>query len=196
MNRSHVVLALAAAVVGLVVGRAIPRDASSPGAVVGAASAVPVTAPADCKADRAQLVSTRTQLAICMAYRIPPAEPDPAAASPSASVSAAPTDALVHPEQARVLAMLAAAEALPHVEYVIVRHKDGTVKGYLPEDWPADRDDGQIIARESPGRSGYYAVDAGPHASPVALHDLAGPDGVITMGKAKFVWEKSDAGAP
>jgi len=198
VNQSFL-LALTAGVVGIIVGRALPRGAPSPPGTI--ASAVPTslaTAPPDCNADRAQLASTRTQLAICMAYRLPPAEAKPASSSPAqpaASASASPQAALVHPGQASVLAMLTAAESLPHVEFVIVQHKDGTIRGYRTEDWLANRDDGQIIARESPGRAGYYVVGGGPDAGPVSLHDLAGPDGVIKMGGLTVRFQKKpDAG--
>lgn len=204
MRNRSILPALAAGVAGLLLGHALPRAAPVPGAVGRVTSASPAPAPAGCRAERAELSSTRAQLAICLAYRASPEpepEPEPEATPPAgartsgaAATPAAPPSP-EHPDHARVRALLA-AEPSRHVEHVIVRHRDGTVRGYRPEDWPADRDDGQIIARESPGRVGYYALDAGLDAGPVALHDLAGPDGVVRMGGMRFVFPKSDTEAP
>ncbi len=111
-------------------------------------------------------------------------------AEPAAPVPASPGQMLPPELLARV------ADAGP-VDQVIVRHEDGTVKGYRPEEWPADTDDGQIIARTSPDRPGYYAPHAGPDSPRLSLGDLAGPDGVITVGRVRYVYpKKPDAGAP
>jgi hypothetical protein len=69
------------------------------------------------------------------------------------------------------------------MEKVIVRHKNGTVSIHPLEDWPADTDEGKVIARSYSGRWGYFAPDAGPDDPPIAQRDLAGPDGMITDGR-------------
>lgn len=194
-------LVLAAGAVGFFVGRAFPRGSPSSDTVAKATPVSPTVMPTDCKATRAELASTRAQLSICMAVLSPPPEAEPnrkpvqvLAAAPTASASAPPRELAVPSAQARVLAMLAAAPS-HHVQHVLVRHADGTVSGYPAEEWPVDRDGGQIIARESADGVGYYSVDAGPDEGPLALHDLAGPDGAITMGGLTLRFaKKADAG--
>ena len=84
MNRSHLVLALAAALAGLLIGRALPRAAPASAPVPSALSVPLAVAPAECKGERAQLASTKAQLAICMAYRQPESASESAAPEPSA----------------------------------------------------------------------------------------------------------------
>jgi hypothetical protein len=77
---------------------------------------------------------------------------------------------------------------------VLVRHFDGTIGVYNPDEWPIDGD-GTIIARKLPSeRIGWYAgPDAGPRSDPAAFQPwdpVVGPlpawgrepDGTITIG--------------
>jgi hypothetical protein len=75
---------------------------------------------------------------------------------------------------------------------VLVRHFDGTIGVYNPDEWPIDGD-GVIIARKLPsGRIGWYAgPDAGPRSDPAAFQPWdpqlpsitwgREPDGTITI---------------
>jgi hypothetical protein len=74
----------------------------------------------------------------------------------------------------------------PPSEFVIVRHPDRTVSRHLRTDWAADTDEGRIVARTYAGRWGYFAPDAGPDDAPLAMHELAGPDGTILVGSTRL----------
>ena len=132
MNRSHLVLAPAAALAGLLLGRALPRAAPTSAPVPSALSVPLAVAPAECKEERAQLASTKAQLAICMAYR----QPEPAAPEPSA-----PTD---RPSQgfagfaAWAQARKPSERLENYPEAVFVRKPDGTQVIYRPDEHSAE----------------------------------------------------------
>ena len=196
MNRSHVMVALVAGLVGLVAGRLLPRPAPGLALLGSARRSAPVMAPADCKADRAQLASMRTQLAICMAYR------DPSEPAPGSSASREPS---ASPDPPREGMAWVAAEARRlherdalYPEAVYVRRKDGADDIYRPNEHSPDSDD--VYARKFlDGTILYYlGPDAGARSDPDAwgsLRDLAGPDGLM-IGKTRVVFLKPDAGVP
>ena len=197
MSRSHLVLALATGIVGLVAGRLLPRGAPSP--VVGSATSAASAVALECTTERAQLASTRTQLAICMAYRAEP-EPELEPGSPSSEAPAAAAP----PEGLAGFAAWAQARK-PHErlenypEAVLVRRADGTRAIYRPNEHSSDSDD--VYARKAiDGTITYYlGPDAGPRSDPDAwgsLRDLAGPDGTVVMGGTRLMrFGTPDAGA-
>jgi hypothetical protein len=82
----------------------------------------------------------------------------------SAPLPVAPAElAPLEPDETRRL-----LDSLP--EAVIVRHSDGTLGVYAPDEWPSDGD-GEIVARKLPdGEVGWYAgSDAGPRTDPRAF---------------------------
>ncbi len=197
VSRSHVALTVAAALAGLVAGRVMPRGAPGHPPVAGAAPVAPPTTPAECRAERAQLTSTRAQLALCMAYRAPSTEPDAAAAAPEPPASTEPRG---------WMAWLAAEARKNHEEderypeAVYVRRADGTRAIYRPDEHSSESDD--VYARKSmDGYVTYYlGPDAGPRLDPAAwgsLRDLADPDGWVVMNGRKLVrFGSPDAGSP
>jgi hypothetical protein len=202
-----VLFALACGVaLGVVVGRRLPRDAPSPTA--SAASTPVLPAPSACGAERMQLTSVRAQLAVCNARLAQAISLDAGPAStPTAPTADGEPAAPASPVRASLPPMFpdlptdGGYPAPPLREYVIVRHRDGTVWSHPPKDWSTNRDDGTVLARSYPGRWGYFAPDAGPDDPPIALHDLAGPDGCImvagTQGRTCFHRQgDADAGAP
>ena len=198
MNRSHVVLALAAGLAGLVIGRVMPPGAPSPDTEGRVAPTAPVTA-SECKADRVQLASTRVQLAICMAYRAPSSEPAPASSSPEPPAPAHPPQGLAGFE-AWAQARKPNERLENYPEAVLVRRADGTRAIYRPDEHSPDSDD--VYARKSlDGNIAYYlGPDAGPRSDPDAwgrFEDLADPDGWVVMnGKRLIRLGRPDAGAP
>lgn len=182
MSRS-LLLALLAGIAGIIIGRALPRDAPSAGTALSGGSASPAPAPPpdrDCKAARAELGTTRAQLAICLAYRAVPAEPESSAEPARAELAPSEPIEAFGAETRRTAELL---DSYP--EAVIVRRMDGTTGIYRPDERVPDS--AEILARKfSDGRIGWYAgPDAGPPSDPAALvrpRDLAGPDGTVTMG--------------
>ncbi len=193
VNRSTAPLVLACGIGGLVLGRAIPRDAPTP-----TASIVPVpmlSASPACGAERMELASVRAQLGVCNARLAQATSLDAgtattAAEAPAVGATARSTVGDMFPPE--LLAQLVDA-GVP--ASVLVRHRDGTVSSHTREDWPADTDDGTIIAKTFPGRAGYYLPDAGSDDDPVALRDLV-PDGVVMVGRTRIhVPRRRDADA-
>lgn len=170
--RNCLVFALIAAAAGAVLGRAAWRDAPSLHAAPAASSANLHAAPAGrgCKDERADLASTKAQLALCMALRAPERE-----AAPSSLADGAPPDP---PESSPSNVLLPSVEEVlrnrelldSYPEAVIVQHYDGTTGVYRPDEWPSDGD-GDIVARKLPsGRIAWYAgPDAGPRSDPGAF---------------------------
>src|SRR5262249_40492864 len=86
-TQRSVAIALIVGLVGLLVGRALPRALSKAEATASVKPMPPVPLPThhDCKAERTELSSTNAQLAICKAYlgrapeTAPSAAPDPEA---------------------------------------------------------------------------------------------------------------------
>jgi hypothetical protein len=145
-------LALAAGVVGVVIGRATAPN--MPQSAPTLASYAPSNAPqavSECSKAEGEL---KTKLAICMAYaRNPHAE------------SAAPAQDEEDPEERE----RKNREVLrTHTEVVIVRRADHSVSIYPPDE-PIP--DGIIVARRLPsGEIGWYAgPDAGPRSDPAAF---------------------------
>ncbi len=170
-----VALALVAGILGVVVGRALPRDASNAGATVPATSVSLVTAPAshDCKSKGVELSSTRLQLALCMAYHTPAPE-----GARSRAPEVAEPEALnprLAPRRASFTHEINENRRLldSYSEAVIVYHPDGKLGVYRPDEWP-EGGDGQIMARKfSDGHIGWYAgPDAGPRSDPAAFQPL------------------------
>jgi hypothetical protein len=174
-------LALLVGVLGVFVGRALPRDDAQAYVTVPAAPMPPITRPTDhdCKTESIELSSTKVRLALCMAYR---------ASAPEAAPSRAPEASEPEPlktrrERGRATFTHAVNEDRKlldsYPEAVIVRHSDGKIGVYKPDEWPSDGD-GQIVARKfSDGHIGWYAgPDAGPRSDPAAFQPLA-PSGVV-----------------
>jgi hypothetical protein len=179
---------------GACIGRAMPGDAPS-AQTVASASAPSAPAGDDCKAERTALASTKAQLAICRALSTRAFE---AAPSDVPDVSKPDPPEFESPEIRRNRELLES-----HSEAMIVRHTDGTIGIYRPDEWPVDGD-GLIIGRKLPdGQIGWYATPiAGPRSDPAAfrrphhamfLGSSIGlePDGTITMrGKPAPPWVK------
>jgi hypothetical protein len=204
VTRSHVVLALVAGVAGLLAGRAMPH---APAPTANTTPTAPPTAPAQCRPERAQLASTRAQLAICMAYRAPSTDAEPvSSASPEPPAHPIPA----HESLAQGMARLASDpdarkfgdRLVSYPEAVLVRKADGTQGIYRPDEHSADSDD--VYARKLPdGHIIYYlGPDAGPRSDPDAwgsLRDLAdlSPDGqTVVSGTTRLVFPRRDAGSP
>jgi len=194
VSRSHVVLALAAGLVGFVAGRGLPRGAAP------VASAAPVTMPTDCKADHAQLVSTKAQLALCLGYRAPSeAETAPRSMAEPAS-TAGPPNGFAEGFLAWRQARKANERLEDYPEAVIVRRGDGTQAIYRPDEHSVEADD--VYARKAlDGNVTYYlGADAGPRSDPDAwgsLRDLAdlSPDGeTVVEGSTRLVLRRHDGG--
>jgi hypothetical protein len=83
-----------------------------------------------------------------------------------------PRAVLTEPEDSEERALW---DALP--DAVLVRHSDGTMGIYAPDEWPPDGD-GQIVARKLPdGEVGWYAgPDAGPRTDPRAFWPAEPPE--------------------
>ena len=188
-------LALVIGIVGIFVGRALPRGISKTDVTTTAPSTPLATGPIshDCKAECGEFSSTKVQLAICKAYlgRVFEAAPSTAPSSESESpkvrfggghISSEDTDRMM--ENMQILNT--------YSEAVIVVHSDGKTRVYKPDEWPSDGD-GQIVARKfSNGQIGWYAgPDAGPRSDPAAFKPrrpdytipvmVTQPDGTITV---------------
>jgi hypothetical protein len=173
------VLALIAGILSASVARAVSRNTSGPRPIASALSAPSAdTAPAvtACNAERAELASIKSQLAVCMAISmrapkaVPPDVPEASTTDPSES-----------PEIRRNRELLENDS-----EAVIVRRADGTIGVYKPEEWPSDSD-GLIIGRKFPdGTFGWYGRQTthGRRAMFGGIGIKLKPDGTITwLGK-------------
>lgn len=170
--RTCLVFALIASAAGAVIGRATWHDAPSLHAAPRTSSAHSETEPAHrgCKDERAALASAKAQLAICIALRTAGLE-----AAPSGAAEDAPPDL---PDSKLSDAHLPSAEERQTWRKfvdsdsgtILVRHADGTLGVYEPDEWPNDGD-GVVVARKlSSERIGWYAgPDAGPRSDPDAF---------------------------
>jgi hypothetical protein len=168
--RSTIVLILVACVVGAFIGLAMPGAAPDDQAVPVALSAPPVAMPIDqsCKAERAELASTKMQLAICKAFDMRVPEPEPSSApEPANPISRS------RPEDVR----LNRKRLDSYSEAVIVQHFDGRTGVYKPDEWSIDGD-GIIVARKLPSGdiAWYGGPDAGPRSDPAAFSVPPPPD--------------------
>lgn len=195
MNRA-VFLSIGAGVLGLLVGRALPREAPAPGTMAGAPLPHSVRAPAVCTAERAQLSSVRAQLAVCMASRTTPAED----ASPPPPTGSTPTALAALPEGFR--ALITQAYQQEGAEVVFVREplpsaREGgatfyRTRAYAADEWSPDGGSGRIfMQRHSDGSLDWY--DA-----PTPARDLIGPGGVVTPEgtRIRIRFLESDGGSP
>ena len=194
-TQRSIALALIAGLIGLLVGRALPRALSKTEATASVKPMPPVSFPTrhDCKAERTELSSINAQLAICKAYL---------GRAPEAAPSTEP-DPEPKPRKVRIVGgMLSEAEfdqmnenrqrLATYPEAVVVFHPDGVIRVYRTDEWPSDGD-GQILARKFlDGHVGFYAgPDAGPRSDPAAFQprppDFIAPvwrtlpDGTITI---------------
>jgi hypothetical protein len=151
---------------GALIGRVVPRDARKTQSEPIASSAPSVATHADhsCIAERAELSSIKTQLAICMAF-----DPRKINADPKTPTSVPPT---APQHTARDADEIKRNRKLlrTYPEAVIVQHVDGRTGVYRPHEWPIDGD-GIIVARKlSGGEIAWYAgPDAGPRSDPSAF---------------------------
>jgi hypothetical protein len=121
-------------IVGAFIGRALPRDAPSTQAILSGSPAPSATPPAgdDCKAERAELASTKVELAICMAFdtRTPKTAPS--------DVPEVPKPDLPERESPEVRRNRELLE--DDSEAVIVRRADGTIGIYKADELPSGFD--------------------------------------------------------
>jgi hypothetical protein len=190
--RSCLVFAVIAGVIGAFLGYALKHDARSVEAGPSASDAPSAAAPAhrSCEADHTELASTKAQLAICMSYRAPIPETGPSGVP---ELSKPDVQEFIDPR------LPSAEDNQAWWEFkksdagtILVRHFDGTLGVYQPDEWP-DNGDGVIWLRMLPGQViGYYAgPDAGPRSDPSAFQPWEPeipqvtwgrePDGTITI---------------
>jgi hypothetical protein len=175
--RSSVALILIAGVLGVLVGRTLPRDRISVQKAPSPTSASSIATPAahSCQAERSTLALTKTQLTICMAFDAwaPEAEPSNvpqvSGPNPSAREPRGPPQIPRDEEIRRNRKLLKS-----YSEALIVQHDDGRTEVYKPDEWHNDGD-GVIVARKFPsGDIGWYSgPDAGPRSDPSAFHTFA-----------------------
>jgi hypothetical protein len=151
-------------IVGAFIGRAVPHDALSVRADASVSPAPSSTTPADeeCEAEHTALASIKAQLAICMAFNM---------REPETAPSGVPAKSEPNPPAFILEEFKNYHERLESLsEAVIVRHGNGTIGVYKPDEWPIDGD-GLIIGRKFPnGQIGRYAgPDAGPRSDPAAF---------------------------
>lgn len=184
--RSCLLLALIVGVVSAFLGWTGPPNKPTVTVAPSASSERSTAAPAEprCKAERADLASYKVQLAICRAYggRIPdskpknnPEEPDPAPLDPK------PVDPrLPSTEDIETYQQFKDSES----GTLLVRHFDGTLGAYNPDEWPVEGD-GDIIARKLlDGTIGWYTgPDAGPRSDPAAFQPWEPELPTITWGR-------------
>jgi hypothetical protein len=187
--RGSLAFALLTGVAGVFVGRYVPAREPSPkpprtGAVMVESIYAPSTAQATpCKADRAELASTKAELAICMAYGAPPSPPE--------------RDSLTDSELEEAERVRRDIEVLQaHTEVVIVRRADHTTSIY-PVGEPIP--DGIIVARRfRNGEVGWY-VGSGSRDDPASFRPA--PPGsplepVIERGQDGKLYVNGKLGAP
>lgn len=171
------VLSFAAMAVGVVVGRALPREAA---ADVRSASPRTTRAPGardrTCETERAELATLKAQLGACMAYARPRADPAPALTrAPAAPAEPQGMDA--------ILAMLPEirAESESARELVYVKDRNGRIRAYRPEEWPPEGGDvggARIIMRKLADGT-WESYDPSPEVARMA--GPAGRDGLVTL---------------
>lgn len=182
--RRSILFALVAGIVGIFIGRAVPRDTRVAEALESpspspTASLPIVEAPTrgSCKAERTELASTKAQLAICMAFVAPVHNTEPSSAH-ERSEQETPEFDPVDPQRTLSAAEIRRNRELldSYSEAVIVQHPNGTTGVYKPEEWPTDGN-GVVVARKLPsGEIGWYAgPDAGPRSNPAAFRPLELP---------------------
>jgi hypothetical protein len=150
---SSFVAGISGIAIGMLIGRAPAPRAPKP-------IAPESRMEARCKAERAELTSTKAQLAICMAYTPHSPEVD------TPAVEVEDTEEAI--EAARVRRNRDVMATCP--DFLVVRQADGTMGLFPPDEWPSDGD-GIIVARRLPsGQIGWYAgPDAGPRSDPAAF---------------------------
>jgi hypothetical protein len=172
---------------GIAVGRALPRSAPAAANQPPPSAPAPTAADAACQAMRAQLVTVKSQLGVCMAYAAPRAMPAPPPASPA--------------EQESIDGILAELPAIhartEHArELVMVQYRDGRVRSYLPDEWPpaGGLDGGRVTRRKLPDGT-WEEYDPTPQI--VQMAGPPGPDGLVTLPDGMRIrWVFTDAGAP
>ena len=194
--RTCLVLATIVGLVGGLIGRLAPHNATSVQVAPSPApsSAAPVRG--RCEAARAVLASTKVQLAICTASRAfdaraPETEPSgvPEVSEPDIRKPESIDPRLPSAEDTQIWREFVDSDS----GALLVRHFDGTLGIYNPDEWPIDGD-GVIMGRKLPdGRLGWYAgPDAGPRSDPAAFQPWEPPvdrlpvmrrepDGTITL---------------
>jgi hypothetical protein len=148
-----------------------------------------------CNAERTELTSIKSQLAVCLAI----SKRAPKTVPPESSEESTP-DPSESPEIRRNRELLENDS-----EAVIVRRADGTIGVYKPDEWPSDGD-GMIIGKKFPdGDFGWYGRQtAHGRMMSKGMGIKLKPDGTITwLGKPAppsvlrrlgFKVDESDAG--
>jgi hypothetical protein len=172
--RTSVGIILIAGVVGAFIGRALPRDSQKTEQAPHASTTNSVATPAghSCDAERAELITAKTKLAICKAF------------DPDLYPEAIPSGVLLTDPQrmAREASEIKRNRKLlkTYSEAVIVQHFDGRTGIYKPDEWPIDGD-GIIVARKLPsGDIAWYAgPDTGPRSDPAAFRVPPAPSDLV-----------------
>jgi hypothetical protein len=167
------VIIAGAGILGAFLGRAVPHGAPGVAADASGSPTSPGTTPAgdECEAERSALASTKAKLDSCMAINttdpgaVPSGIPSAPEPEPPASNVEAPLQEIITEE---IRSYHERLESLS--EAVIVRHSNGTIRVYKPEEWAIDGD-GIVVARKfENGEIGRYAgPDAGPRSDPAAF---------------------------
>lgn len=174
-TRTSLGMILVAGVFGAFIGRALPRDApkTEPAPRASTTNSVATSAGHSCDAERAELVTAKTKLAICKAF-----DPD---LYPEAMQSGAPPPTDAQRMASEVAEIKQNRKLLKtYSEAVIVQHFDGRTGIYKPDEWPIDGD-GIIVARKLPsGDIAWYAgPDAGPRSDPAAFRVPPAPSDLV-----------------
>lgn len=163
------ILLLIAGIVGALIGLVMPSDApkAHPTPSVGVATGADDTGQ-DCNAERAELASTKTQLAICMAFDMRVSDSDPS----SAAEIGRPTDPPFLSKDDEIRQNRTLLDS--YSEAVIFQHADGRTRVYRLDEWPIDSD-GIIVARKLPSGdiAWYSGPDAGPRTDPAAFNNVS-----------------------
>src|SRR4051812_23327123 len=123
LTRHTLMPTLAAGIIGIVIGRSLPRSTPPSGMVASTAPTPPVAAPAhqECKSE---LSSAKAQLAICLAYRALPSGPDPTPPGPRAPEPAPMASTVPEPGDVAISENRRRLDS--YSEAVIVMRTDGT----------------------------------------------------------------------
>lgn len=164
-----------AGIVGIFLGRAISYDTPQADSNPSPLPSAEVSVDDACQAERAALISIKTKLSICMAFRpqIPEAALSDASKQPEPALSAEIKSPVLEMFKNYHDRLDSLSEA------VIVQEADGTIGIYKPDEWPIDGN-GLIIGRKFPdGQIGWYAgPDVGPRSDPAAFRK---PKSTIVM---------------